>query len=68
VCLSPMPASICRVFGGSKYPWLTTFLKYGVLTGGTAVAAWYAHPYLLDELADLLKLDYKVRIPALSSG
>ena len=50
-----------RVYGSSKYPWLTSFLKYVVLTGGTGVIAWYAHPYLLDELAELLKLDYKVR-------
>jgi hypothetical protein len=56
-----MPRVQRRVYGSSKYPWLTSFLKYVVLTGGTGVIAWYAHPYLLDELAELLKLDYKVR-------
>ena len=60
-CHSPLPPSSRRVYGSSKYPWLTSFLKYVVLTGGTGVFAWYAHPYLLDELAELLKLDYKVR-------
>ena len=57
-----------RVYGSSKYPWLTSFLKYVVLTGGTGVIAWYAHPYLLDELAELLKLDYKVRSEKFACG
>ena len=50
-----------RVMGGSKMPWLNSFVKYFVSTTGTGVAAWYLHPHLLDVAADVLNLNFAVR-------
>ena len=50
----------CRVLGGSRFPWLNSFIKYFVSTGAAGVVSWYVHPYLLDAAAELLNLNYNV--------